>query len=87
MQRYTTNPRVIATDLGNELILLDPETEQMYSLNETGRAIWHALPLSDPDDAVRALTGAFDVTPDAAAVDVRLLLSALVDAGLVHCAG
>src|SRR5690606_21558274 len=34
---YARVARVIETDLGNELVLLDPETQQMYSLNETGR--------------------------------------------------
>jgi hypothetical protein len=40
---YRANPAVVETDLPEELILLDPATREMFSLNATGRIVWRAL--------------------------------------------
>ena len=36
---YTLKPGVIETDLEDELVLLDPKTQGMFSLNATGRVV------------------------------------------------
>jgi len=78
-------PDVIATDLANEMILLDSATGEMFSLNTTGRAIWQAL---DGRTAVAeisaAIERAFDVSPERVDTDVRQLLAALLEAGLIE---
>jgi hypothetical protein len=83
---YRPNPAVVETDLGDELILLDPATRQMYSLNATGRAVWRALTEGGGgrDEAVERVTAAFDVDAAAAGVDVDALLGRLAAAGLVE---
>lgn len=80
---YTAVPDVIETDLESELILLDPGTQEMFSLNETGRRVWRSLPAREAA-LVDAVVAAFDVARDTAAADVRRLLAELVEAGLVE---
>ncbi len=81
--RFNRKPSIIATDLENELVLLDPETRQMYRLNVTGRAVWQGLAERDVDGLVRMLVELFEVTPARALQDLRSVLSNLLDAGLI----
>lgn len=86
--RYRRNPHVIETDLGSELILLDPDTQQMFSLNPTGCLVWQALDGTAPLRAVvQRVVAAFEVAPEAAARDVDTLISQLAAAGLVRSVG
>jgi hypothetical protein len=81
---YSTNPDVIETDLADELILLDPATQQMFSLNATGRAIWRALPAPGEAELAEAVAAQFEVTAEQACADVQALLRQLLDAKLVR---
>ena len=78
-------PDVIATDLADELILLDPGTGEMFSLNATGRAIWQALDgRTAVADVSAAIERVFDAGHERVDADVRELLAALLEAGLVE---
>ena len=77
---------VIATDLGDELVVLDPVRGEMFSLNETGRCIWQAIESGDKEP-VAALVTAFEVDVETARADVEALTSALLAAGLLVRAG
>ena len=85
MTTYRQNPAVVETDLGEELILIDPATREMFSLNATGRIVWRALAGEDGgrERAVAGVVSAFDVDADRAGTDVDALLAGLVAAGLV----
>jgi hypothetical protein len=76
-------PEVITTDLGEELILLDPRSGEMFSLNQCGRRIWFALPARSVVQVANALCSEFDVTLERARVDAEMLLDTLTSAGLV----
>jgi hypothetical protein len=80
--RFTAKPGLSETDLERELVLLDPETRLMFSLNETGRAVWRALGESE-DELARRLSGRFATAFEAAREDVRRLLDDLARAGLI----
>ena len=80
---YIALPDVIETDLDDELILLDPKTQEMFSLNETGRRVWRALP-AGAEALVRDVVSAYDAAPEAVEADVRRLLDELLEAGLVE---
>jgi hypothetical protein len=80
---YAASPSVIETDLDHELILLDPETQEMFSLNETGRRVWRALPAGE-EALVRAIVEAYQVSREAAQSDVRRLVHDLLDKGLIR---
>src|ERR1043166_5373198 len=81
--RFVRKPGVIATDLGNELVLLDPETRQMYRLNQAGRVVWQTLQEMDAASLARLLVDSFEVTPERAREDLHALLVDLLGAGLV----
>ena len=82
--RYQPNPTVIETELPGELILLDPETQEMFSLNESGRAVWRAIPGRSVEEVAELLAAEYEVEADAAAGDVRTLVAHLVGAGLLR---
>jgi hypothetical protein len=82
--RFRRGSAVIETDLPEELILLDPTTQEMFSLNSVGRAIWNGPPSRTLAEVVEDVIDRFAVSPDEAKADVRHLLGRLLDAGLVH---
>lgn len=81
---YQAARDVISTDLGHEIVLLDPTSGQMFGLNETGRLVWLALPASSVERIAAGLSAHFDVTTERARNDVRALLRALEQAGLIE---
>jgi hypothetical protein len=74
---------VIATDLGDELILLDPRNGEMFALNASGRRIWLELPAPSPAPLADALCSTFRVERDRALADVEAHLASLIGAALV----
>lgn len=83
MSRYAHSADVIATDLGNELILLDPRNGEMFGLNACGRRVWQELPGRSAAELTSLVCAEFDVGEDQARADVEALLGALVEAQLV----
>lgn len=75
---------LIETRLADEVILLDPETQQMFSLAGTGLFIWDALRSETIADAAARLTEHFEVPLDVATNDVRAFADRLLDAGLLR---
>jgi len=85
-RRYRHKPGLVETDLGDELVLLDPATRQMFSLNPTGRLLWRDLPEAGLDGAVSQITAGFEVEPDQARADALELVRELVAVGLLESA-
>ena len=86
-ERWIRDDDVIATDLDDELVLLNPATRAVYSVNGTGREMWNRL--ADPASVAElasALVARFAVDEATAARDVGVLLDELVTAGLVRAA-
>jgi hypothetical protein len=77
------HPEVIVTDLEDELVLLDPRSQEMFSLNRTGRLVWQALPARSIDGLIAAVAPTLPVDRARAAADVRALVRELQDADLV----
>jgi hypothetical protein len=82
--RLSWKPGLVETDLGNELVLLDPETRQMYSLNAVGRLIWQTLPGRGLDAAIEEITRQFEVSAPVARTDAEDLVAQLTTAGLLR---
>ncbi len=80
---YAVNPDIVATDLDDELVLLDPATQKIFSLNATGRAIWQALP-ADRRTLTNHLVKRFKVSDAQAETDVQQLLTTLLLADLIR---
>jgi hypothetical protein len=81
---YRHNPRVVVTDLDDELVLLDPVSKQMFSLNAVGRLLWLQLPLQGLDGALEQITKSFDVSPEQARADAVTLIESLAQSKLLE---
>ena len=75
---------VMASPLGDGVALLDLRSNQYFSLNAVGAALWQALarPRSI-NDLCDAVADDFEVASDACRADVRALLGDLQRHGLV----
>ncbi|HET7188075.1 MAG TPA: PqqD family protein [Gemmatimonadaceae bacterium] len=75
---------ILATDLGDEMVLLDPDTGMMFGLNGTGRLMWTHLERCTVGELATRLAESFDVEPTRAAADVDALLGELLARGLAR---
>ena len=81
---WTLKPGVIETDLGDELVLLDPKTQGMFSLNNTGRVVWQGLKNTETLETIAlSLEKTFTVTLEQASLDAQALIDELEKAGLI----
>lgn len=83
--RWERSRDVIATDLDDEVVLLEPATGALFSLNEVGRVIWNELATASSTAAIAVtVTGAFEIDEATAEADVNRLVAELVEVGLVR---
>lgn len=83
--RWIANADVASSKIGDELALLEPETGQYFTLNQTGSAVWHFL--SEPhslDETIADVAGKFEVTAEQCKDDVEALITQLSEAGLIR---
>jgi hypothetical protein len=76
---------VLASPLGGEVVLLEPEEGIYYSLNEVGAQIWEII--RDPvavDSICRRISEEYDVDPEECREDVLRLITELLDHGLAE---
>lgn len=80
---FVHNPDVIVTELEGELVLLNPRTQAIFSLNATGSLIWEHLGNSSAEDHAARLAERFLVDLETARRDVDALTKRLETAGLI----
>ena len=81
---FTIPPTVLWQDVGGDVVLLNVETEQYYSLDPVGSRIVTQLTTLPFDAAVSALEADFDVDPSTLAQDIESLVDELLGAGLLR---
>jgi hypothetical protein len=79
---YRRKESVVEADLGDEMVLLNLESRQMYSLNKTGRYIWKHLPERGLIATLAELTQTFQVGESQALQDINELIQELMQNGL-----
>ena len=82
MTGWTKNPRVVATDLEQETVLLDPQTRRLFTLNLTGRVVWDRIE-DGLADVIAVIVARFEVDEESARIDSCALIDRLCEAGLV----
>jgi len=89
MASYRPKSNVVSTEIDDEeSVLLSLDTQQYYSLNETGSRIWALLSDGhDADDIASAITEEWATTHEEALEYVQAFLQELSQAGLVEEAG
>ena len=86
MASYRPSSNVVSTEIDDEeSVLLSLETQQYYSLNETGSRIWELLSDGhDADDIASAITEEWATTHEEALEYVQAFLQELSQADLVE---
>lgn len=84
--QYRPHSDVVSTQLDEEeSVLLSLETQQYYSLNETGSRIWDLLSADRTvPEIAEAISNEWEIGPDEAANYVRSFLEDLYEEGLVE---
>jgi hypothetical protein len=87
MATYERVKGVVCAQVGDDLVLLNPNTEVFFALNETAARIWEELesPASE-DDLVSALRAEFDVTEEHCRTSVGTFLHEATTQGVLHFA-
>lgn len=83
MNALKPHPDIIETLLEDELVLLDPQTQQMYSLNATGKLIWETLKAGEYPTVAEKISAEFEVDAGQAQSDADALVSDLEHTGLL----
>ncbi len=75
---------VTVTDLGDQLVLLDPRDQQMYALDAVGRFVWETLPGRNAGAVATAIAERYRIEIATARRDLRDLLIELDEADLLR---
>ncbi|MFG3409906.1 lasso peptide biosynthesis PqqD family chaperone [Streptomyces sp. NPDC048142] len=76
---------LVVTDTEYGAVLLDTKSGEYWQLNPPGAVIVRTLLDGEgPDEAIRRVTGSFEVESDRAAADVHALIEAMRSAGVVE---
>lgn len=82
--KFVARVDVAASPLGEEMALLDLETGDYFTLNETGAFLWRTLESPQSrDELLLALLGEFDGDPATMGGELDSYLAGLTGAGLL----
>jgi hypothetical protein len=83
--RYGRNPGVTETIVDSEIFLVDPDTQEVFYLDEAGTALWRLIDAPQSFDEVLAVySAAFpDIDPGRIETDLKASLDKLLEPGLV----
>jgi hypothetical protein len=83
-ERIRVSPGVLFQEIDGENVLMDTATEQFFSLDPMGAAIWILLNADPSIQATRTkLLETYEVTPEALEKDLTEFITRLIDAGLI----
>jgi hypothetical protein len=82
--KISLSPNILSKRLGEELILINLETDRIFSLNLTGAKAWEIIEdTQDLDLVKKGLLDEFDVSPELLDDELDRILTALVAEGFV----
>jgi hypothetical protein len=82
--RFRANPGTVAQRLGDEVVLVQINTDKIFVLNRTGARLWELLSSGlDRADVQQRMLQEFDVTEDRLTREVDLLVASLRDERLI----
>ncbi|MDX1582235.1 MAG: PqqD family protein [Thermoanaerobaculia bacterium] len=77
-------PSVTARPVKEDLVLVDLDRGEYFSLNESGRAIWEGIgEVEDLDELIMRLQSDFEEDPENIREDVEQLIAELLDRQLL----
>jgi hypothetical protein len=76
---------ILETDVGDDISLYNPRTEQVVVLNGTASDIWRLADGTHTKEEITALlASSYQVSPDSIGPDVEKTVGELVEAGLIE---
>ena len=86
--QYRLHSGVIAQFLGDELVIVHPETDRIFVLNRTAACIWELLSQHVQLDQIEEkLLEEFDVKPVHLGKELRALISSLAEQKFISMVG
>ena len=83
--RYRPTPDALFATLSDGAVVLDIQTKQYFSLNETGARVWALIREGrEVEDIIYTLLAEYDVTREAAEEAVTSLVKSLVGEKLIE---
>lgn len=83
-QTFTVPVDVISRRIDQEVILINLDTDQVYSLNSTGADFWELVSAGRTLDEVRtAMLDRYDVVPDQLEQEISGMVRQLLDEGFL----
>ena len=80
----TVSPNVLYKRLGEEVILINLETDRIFSLNQTGAKTWELIESTHSFDEVKkGLAEVYDVTPDALELELVQIIDSFTAEGFI----
>ena len=77
--------RVLSSQLGDDVIIMDVENGRYYSVTSVGARIWHELAVpTDVTTLCRRLEAAYDATPNVIQTSVLRFLDGLLARKLIR---
>lgn len=85
--RVTVPPSVLVSNVGEESVLLNLDSERYFGLDPVGTRMWEVLgTLGTVESAYEALLAEFDVDPERLRHDLYELIEKLREHGLIEVA-
>jgi len=85
MTRLEPHPDVLTRSVGDDLVLVQLDRSEIFSLNPTGARLWRLLMDGESvSDAVSLLLSEYDVDETALRAEVEALVSNLANEGLLR---
>jgi hypothetical protein len=82
--RFHSSPDALATRVGDEIVLVDLNTDRIYSLNRTAARIWELMCADcDRAEVERRMLEEFDITRDQLAEAIDDLVMSMMQDGLL----
>lgn len=83
--RVSVGDHVLYQEIGDEIVLLDLQSNQYYGLDAVGAEVWRLLAeISEPGVVAERMKEIYDADPAQIQNDVQVLVSELVHAGLLR---
>jgi hypothetical protein len=85
--RLRPTENILIRELEGESVLLNLNTESYFGLDDVGSRMWSVLTTTGSvQDSCRLLAKEYDVPEEQLRVDLRVLIEALIEHGLVEVA-
>ena len=82
---YQPKEEVISKKLDDEIVLVDLETESIYSLNETGARFWELMgEKKSIDQIIIELQDEYEITEEELQIELETIICQLLEQGLIQ---